>query len=362
MPLPLLEERAVVPTKTDGAVRMAAAYPRVRFMGSKYRLLPELGRVFSELEDGPALDAFSGSGVVSYLLRASGRAVISNDQLVFARTFAEALVANDEATLSSDAVAEICGPNLDARGFISETFAGKYFSGTDHAFLDSAWSHITRLPRTHQAIALSGLCLAAARKQPRGVFTVVDRQYDDGRRHLRMSMEDLFREAIGQVNQAITLRRGLGGSSEAHAGDIFDLPKREVAIAYLDPPYAPRQDDTCYIKRYHFLEGLATYWEGQEILWHTKSRKLKKRHTPFAYKRSALDALDRVCGQFPGASIVLSYGSNAAFTADELAQVLARHRRDIERIDIEHQYAFGTHDRAQRRSATEYIFVARGCR
>jgi len=52
------------------------------------------------------------------------------------------------------------------------------------------------------------------------------------------------------------------------------------------------------VKRYHFLEGLATYWLGQEIMWDTKTRKIKKRYTPFAYKATVRPALDRVFEQF----------------------------------------------------------------
>ena len=43
-------------------------FPRIRYMGSKYRLLPHLERVFAEIGGATAVDVFCGSGVVSYLL------------------------------------------------------------------------------------------------------------------------------------------------------------------------------------------------------------------------------------------------------------------------------------------------------
>ncbi len=125
-----------------------------------------------------------------------------------------------------------------------------------------------------------------------------------------------------------------------------------------DPPYAPPRDDTCYIKRYHFLEGLATYWEGQEILWETRTRKLRKRHTPFAYKRSVRPALDQLFEHFKDAALVVSYGSNAAVSVEELEALLKRHKRFVRRIEIPHRYAFGTHEAAARRTVTEYVLVA----
>lgn len=333
-----------------------ALYPRMRFMGSKYRLAERLADVFRMLPDGPALDAFSGSGVVAYTLKATGRSVVANDHLRFTATLAEALVANDATRLTQADVDLICSDNRDGRNFIATTFDGLYFPAEDHRFLDGAWSHIDRTDGPKKALALSALCLAAAWKQPRGVFTVTSPRYDDGRRQMKMSIEALFREAVKNFNRAVFSMPNV--SSSATCSEVFDLDPAGFAIAYLDPPYAPPRDDTCYIKRYHFLEGLATYWRGQDIMWGTKTRKLSKKHTPFAYKRSVRPALDRLFDQFRDATLVVSYGSNAALGAEEMETLLKRHKRFVQRIEVAHSYAFGTHITATRRAATEYIFVA----
>ena len=206
-----------------------------------------------------------------------------------------------------------------------------------------------------RALALSALCLAAAWKQPRGVFTVTTPRYDDGRRQLHTPLEVLFREGVSRCNAAVR-----PGAARATCGDVFALDAAGAALVYLDPPYAPPRDDTCYVKRYHFLEGLATYWRGQEIMWETRTRKLRKRHTPFGSKRTVRAALDRLFDHFSGPeALVVSYGSNADLDAVELETLLARHRRDVRRIEIPHRYAFGTHAAARRTAATEWVFVAR---
>lgn len=330
-------------------------YPRIRFMGSKYRLAPRLAEIFEELPEGPAVDAFSGSGVVSYTLKATGREVLANDHLAFTSTIASALVANGEETLEPDEVDLICSGNSDGRRFIVETFEGLYFSRPDHEFLDAAWSRVEDLSPAKRALALGSLCLAAAWKQPRGVFTITSPRYDDGRRQLRMDLESLFREAVDAFNGAVFKGRRASAVSSL---DVFELPTEGFSVAYFDPPYAPPRDDTCYIKRYHFLEGLATYWQGQEIMWETKTRKLRKRYTPFAYKRSAAPALNDLFGHFEGAALVVSYGSNAALTKSELETMLRKHRRSVECIEVPHSYGFGTHASARRRQVTEYIYIA----
>jgi len=55
------------------------AYPRLRYMGSKYRVISTLIDIFSSLQFTTALDGFSGSGVVAYALKAMGKQVTTND-------------------------------------------------------------------------------------------------------------------------------------------------------------------------------------------------------------------------------------------------------------------------------------------
>ncbi|MDQ3645138.1 MAG: DNA adenine methylase [Actinomycetota bacterium] len=353
-----VEDRSTAARATADASLAArlARYPRLRFMGSKFRLAPRLARLFETLPAGPVLDAFSGSGVVSYTLKATGRPVLASDHLTFASTLAEATVANDDVRLDATDVALLCSGNRDGRDFIARTFAGLYFPDDDHRFVDGVWSHIEDLDRPKQALAIGALCLAAAWKQPRGVFSFATPRYDDGRRQLRMPLHDLFHEAVATFNGAV-----FEGTSKSRTTcqDVFDLEPEGFSVVYLDPPYAPPRDDTCYIKRYHFLEGLATYWRGQEILWETKTRKIAKRWTPFAYKRTVRPALDQLFDHFKDSTLVVSYGSNASLSGDDLGAMLARHKRRVERIEIPHRYAFGTHAAASRRMATEFIFVAR---
>src|SRR5438046_7465439 len=147
------------------AVRRAGLFPRLRYMGSKYRLIPHLAKAFTELGGATALDASSGSGVVSYLLTSCASQVTANDFLAFPAVIARASVVNQHVTLGADDIAEICGPPADDRDFIQRTFDGIYYTGADLRFLDSAWSHIDRMSGHRQAVAVSALVLSAPRRQ-----------------------------------------------------------------------------------------------------------------------------------------------------------------------------------------------------
>lgn len=335
----------------------ARTFPRLRYMGSKYQLLPHLERTFAEAGGTTALDAFSGSGVVSYLLKAQGFSVTSNDFMAFSATVARATVENSTERLSLDVVEQICGPAADDRDFIQRTFSGRFFTEEDLRFLDSAWSHIDNLRGYQRDIALSALILSAARKQPRGVFTFTGTRYTDGRRDLRISLREHFRERVAEYNATVF---DVGTSSRAVCGDIFDFEGPVPDLVYLDPPYAPPRDDADYMKRYHFLEGLSVYWRNVEIMTETKTQKIAKRFTPFAYKRSIEDALSRTFEKFAGApTIVLSYSSNALPSADRIVELMGNSGRRVDVQAIEHRYSFGTHSTAVRRGVSEYLFVGR---
>jgi DNA adenine methylase/adenine-specific DNA-methyltransferase len=347
---------ALAATGTAGdVVARAAAFPRLRYMGSKHRLVPQLAEVFGQLEPRTALDAFSGSGVVSYALKAAGTAVTANDFLAFPTEIARAAVVNQRQRLGAADVERITGPPADGRDFIQRTFDGLYFTAEDRAFLDAAWSHVDELRGAKRSLAIAALVLAAARKQPRGVFTVTDLRYDDGRRDLRLPLREHFVEAVAAYD-AVVFDSGV--PCRARHGDVFDVDPDGFDLVYLDPPYAPPRDDNCYIKRYHFLEGLAVYWRGQTILEHTRTKKLAKRRTPFSSKRTVVDALRRTFDRFRRSTLVLSYSSNAVPDAETIEQLLREAKGSVEVIEIDHRYHFGTHARAERRTAVELVFVA----
>src|SRR6266700_3487832 len=150
-----------------------------------------------------------------------------------------------------------------------------------------------------------------------------------------------------------------GQRCAAGHGDVFAIEPQPYDVVYLDPPYAPARDDNCYIKRYHFLEGLSVYWQGQEIMQHTRTRKLQKRYTPFSYKRTITDALRRTFSKFSGSVIVASYSSNAVPDAATIEALLREVKEDVEVRLIDHTYSFGTHSAALRRAASEYLFIGR---
>lgn len=343
------------------ALQTALRYPQFRFMGSKYRLLPWMREVLSQFRFQTALDAFSGSGCVAYLLKAMGATVTANDHLHFPYHLANALVANPGISLDENDIKALLMEDAGAPRFIENTFSGIFFSPDDLRFLDNVWANLRKFDdQFKRSLAIAAMCRAALKKQPRGVFTVGNGKasdYDDGRRDLRLSVKEHFLQSLALFRDVVY---DDGKDHRAMRMDVFDLPNG-FDLVYLDPPYVPRSDDNCYIKRYHFVEGLACYWEGQEILWSSKVRKIRKKFTPFSYRRTALEAFDSLFRKFAQSTVVLSYSSNGYPDLDVLVTLLKRYKSHVEVYVEEHRYHYGTHEgvRPERAKVREFLIV--GC-
>jgi DNA adenine methylase/adenine-specific DNA-methyltransferase len=332
-------------------------YPEFRYMGSKNRLLPWIHSVLGTLDFETAADPFAGSGCVAYLLKAMGKRVVASDFLNFSTTIAQATIGNSHHQLDGPALKRILGPAKSAPDFIERTFGGIFYQRDDLRFLDRVSHNIEKLPiAEQQALARAALIRSCLKKQPRGVFTITGSRYDDGRRDLKLSIEEHFLEQVEKFNRVVFDN---GRRHTVKRADVFDLRPRGVDLVYLDPPYVPRSDDNCYIKRYHFLEGLSCYWRGLDIMHDTKVKKIQKRFTPFSYRRTAAEAFDRMFRLYRNSTIVLSYSSNGYPDLDVLENLMRRYKKNIVTYEKPHRYHFGTHKGVERAEVQEYLLVGR---
>ncbi len=334
-----------------------ANYPRFRYMGSKFRLLPWIHDSLQGIDFESATDAFSGSGVVSYLLKSMGKQVRANDALSFPSVLTSATVANNATCLDASDLDSLLSARarLKSEQFIRKTYEGIFYTPEELSSLDNLWSGIRQLDSPFKrAVALSALLRSSIKRQPRGLFTVSDpSRYQDGRRDLQLSIREHFVEQVDAYNAAVFSN---GKRNAVTCGDVFAV-KPGSDLVYMDPPYVPLSDDNCYVKRYHFLEGLACYWEGKEVMMNTKVRKIAKPFTPFSYRHTALDAFDRLFRHFADSIQILSYSSNAYPDLETLRALMGRYKKHVEVLEKEHRYHFGTHSAAKRNVVQEYLII-----
>jgi len=354
----LLEDGRDAPA-THALNERIGSFPLIRYMGSKSRLIPWISDILEKIEFESILDGFSGSGAVAYLCKAMGKKVFTNDFLHFSYVLTKAIVENDTSQIQPADIELLLSEDSQAPDFIQSTFGGIFFSPEDLRFLDLVSHNSRKLDDPYlRALTLASLIRSSVKKQPRGVFTISGdtSRYDDGRRDLRLSLREHFLEQVGRYNSAVFSN---GHRNLSFNMDIFDFDEKlyRPDLVYLDPPYVPKSDDNCYVKRYHFLEGLSKYWEDEEILYNTKVRKIKKKYTPFSYRRTADEAFDRLFSKFSGSKIVLSYSSNGYPSLDVLQTMMKKYKKRVDVYSRPHRYHFGTHTAVKRAMVDEYLIV-----
>ena len=334
-------------------------FPETRWMGSKHKLLPEILGVLSRFDCETVVDLFAGSGIVGYMMKAEGRRVLSNDHMVLSSTTARALIENGTITLPADEAKALLEPGRPVDRFVEQTFSGLYFSDEINRRIDILRANIRAIEHpVRQAIALTALARACLKKRPRGIFTYVGHRYDDGRRDLRLSFEEQFLEAVDRINGAVFDN---GKDNLARNGDALTCPVPDgPSLVYIDPPYYSPLSDNSYVRRYHFVEGLARDWQGVDIEMDTLTRKFRSYPTPFSSRQGASMAFDRLFERFRSSVLVVSYASNARPVLKEMVALMKKYKRHVEVVPVDYRYCFGNQGPAAgkgRNVVQEYLFV-----
>lgn len=333
-------------------------YPSTRYMGSKNKLLTEIWAVASQFEFETVIDLFSGSGIVGYMFKSQGKAVLSNDYMSMSATFAKAMIENNQITLSQSEALALLEPTKITDSFVEKKFQGLYYSDEDNRLIDTVRANIKALKNQYKrAIAMAALIRACLKKRPRGIFTYVGHRYDDGRKDLTMTFRAQFLEAVDSVNGAVFDN---GQQNKARNGDAMTMQNRKAGLVYIDPPYYSPLSDNEYVRRYHFVEGLARHWRGVEIQEHTITKKFKSYPTPFSSRKGAAEAFNMLFRRFHRSVLVVSYSSNSQPTLDEMVAIMTKYKRHVEVVPVDYKYSFGNQAHKvgdNKNDVQEYIFV-----
>ena len=332
-------------------------YPPTRFMGSKRKLLDDIWTQASRFNVDSAIDLFAGSGIVGYMLKANGLRVTSNDYMFMSYTFSKAMIENNSVRLSNDEILELMTPKYESDRFVEKTFKGLYFTDEENVLIDTLRANIARMGNaTKRAIAMSALIRACMKKRARGLFTYTGfGRYDDGRKDLKLSLRDQFFSNVELVNNAVFSN---GKRNRAVCGDVMSL-RAKSSLVYIDPPYYSPFSDNEYVRRYHFVEGLARNWEGVEIQKHTQTKKFKNYPTPFSTKDGAFSAFDKLFKKYSKSVLIVSYSSNSQPSQSEMVGIMSKYKQQIEVVPIDYTYSFGNQKGAitHRNRVQEYLFI-----
>lgn len=332
-------------------------FPGTRYMGSKNKIIQEIGEILMQYEFDSVYDAFAGSNVVGYLFKSLGKKVITNDFMALSHTLSKAIIENSDQTISKEDLNFLL-TTPSSQTFIAEKFKGLYFEDYDNQFLDKVRNNIQKMNSEYkQALALSALARSCMKKRPRGIFTFIGHRYDDGRQDMKLTLEEHFLLNVEIFNNAVfdNQRR-----CESY-NKLTENLEVQADLVYLDPPYFTPNSDNDYVRRYHFVEGLVKNWEGIELQEHTKTKKFKSYYSSFSTRTETYDAFIRLIERFSKSIIAISYSSNSKPDKEELVAMLTKFKQNVIVHEIDHLYSFGNQNHRIGNNANrvkEYLFVA----
>ena len=293
----------------------------IKYLGSKRRLVPVLGRLLAASGAVTALDLFTGTTRVAQEFCRRGAFVTAVDSATYSEVLAQCFVELDARAVDDAEIAEALA-RLSAlppvRGYITETFCerSRYFHPSNGARIDAVRQGIDDSYGDSwlRPVLLTSLLLAA---------DAVDSTVG-----LQMAyLKDWAPRALRPLRLvAPALTPGTGRAVRGDALDVLGtLPS--VDFAYLDPPYNQHR----YFTNYHVWETLVR-WDSPEH-YGIACKRVDSRDpataSPFNSRRTMPDALARVIAEAPARIVAVSFSDEGYVPLADLTQMCRVRGHDV---------------------------------
>ena len=342
----------------DAIMSQIDRFPNTRYLGSKRKLLPVLRDVFSKLSFETALDPFSGTAAVAYLLKSMEKRVTAGDTMAFNALVARALVVNQTTRLgaSVDTFLERVGRVESRGGFIEQTFDGVFYPRDENRFLDHVLVALGCDEGIERDMLLYCVGQAALAKRPYNLFhraNLYMRERDVNRSFGNKTTWDtpfdvLIRRFADELDNAVFESTK---PCAAVMSDVLSVDPGGFDLVYLDPPYVSQKGmGVDYADYYHFLEGLTMpdRW-SERILHRYKHKPLSgKRESPFVDAKRIEAAFEAAITRFKDSILVISYRSDGIPDISQIKGWLERVGKRVSVVDVgRYIYALSTNRKSK---------------
>lgn len=258
----------------------------VTYIGNKRSLLPLIQQAIHVVLDRTGkdrlvtLDLFSGSGIVSRLLKRYSSVVHANDLETYSRVINTCYLTN-KSELNWNEVAQ-CHAELKEQiqqnwhaGFISKLYSPQvdesikpgervFYTRRNAEYLDTARSEIEKLPKHLRPIFLAPLLArASVHANTSGVFKGFYKS-KDGIGQFGGNGKDALTRIKGQIEIECPILSNFDCSSRVYQTDattFFANHKESYDLVYIDPPYNQHP----YGSNYFMLNLLCDYTEPTSV-------------------------------------------------------------------------------------------------
>ncbi|WP_343287380.1 DNA adenine methylase [Gordonia sp. SID5947] len=347
------------------------------YLGNKRSLLPLIDAAVEEVQTRlgrplVVLDAFSGSGAVSRLLKARASRVIANDLESYARVMSECYL-SDRSDVDSDEITSIMGiinnqvdQGLSFDGFIEELYAPdddehirpgeRVFYTRDNARrLDAYATLIHQLDDRLKPYLLAPLLsLASVHANTSGVFKGFHKDRLTGIGRFGGSGRDALVRILATIRLAPPVLSRHRGHKQVFQMGANALPTHvgPVDVAYLDPPYNQHP----YGSNYFMLNLLVNYLRPHEISpisgipvdWNRSRYNVRKDSATLL-----LDLATSLDARF----LIVSFNDEGYIAPPEMVEMLASVGTVTEFRSRYNTFRGSRNLRARRTHVTEHLFA-----
>lgn len=289
----------------------------IKYLGSKRRLVQQLGQILEQAGARTALDLFTGTTRVAQAFKQRGANVTAVDIARYSEIFASCYIATDSMNIDKDELREALNylSSLQGRdGYFTETFCerSRFFRPENGRRIDAIRDELaaTFASSMLYPILLTSLIEAADR---------VDSTTGVQMAYLKSWAPRAFNSLELRLPELLP---GTGSAVRANAEEAVGL-LGHFDLAYLDPPYNQHR----YFTNYHIWETLVA-WDHPEV-YGVACKRADSRHdnskSVFNKKREMPSALRRTIANVQADIVVLSYNNESWMSLEELVSACSVH-------------------------------------
>lgn len=341
---------------------MDIKFPTTRYQGSKAKVIPWIKEILDKIEFNSVLDAFGGTGAVSFLFKKMGKEVHYNDLLKFNYYIGVALIENSKEKLNDNDIEYILKKHKGIKypKFISQNFKDIYFTEEENEWLDIVISNISNIKNKYKkAIAYFALFQSCIIKRPYNLFhrknlyvrtAQVSRSFGN-KKTWDTPFEVHFRKFVKEANNAVIDN---GKKNLSINKDVFNINNFKYDLVYFDSPYISKKGGGVdYLDFYHFLEGIVNYKDWHLLIdKNSKHKKIKSSYNSWSDKKKIKDAFFDLLNKYKKSILVISYRDDGIPTIDELTQMLKDLNKKVSIYKMDYKYALS------KSSSKEVLIIA----
>ncbi|UCG04344.1 MAG: DNA adenine methylase [Candidatus Heimdallarchaeota archaeon] len=332
-------------------MRMQVSFPQTRYQGSKLKLLNWFHPIFRKIDFDTALDAFGGTGAVSYMLKIMGKEITYNDLLTSNWYIGKALIENNSKKLDPSKIESLFHRKngYNYRTTIQDQFKGIYYTNAEDKLLDIVVQNISYLEDQYEkSLAFFVLFQACIQKRPFNLFhrknlylrlNNVKRSFGNKKTWDTPFLELMLR-ALKEGNQAIYDNSRVNKAINFAIQDV-PIPDEGYDLVYLDPPYISLKGvGVDYRDYYHFLEGICDYDKWEDLIDRdSKHKRLKLIKNDWNDPKQILKAFEESISKFQDSKLVISYRDPGIPSIEALKNILFNYKEDVSLFIKDYKYA-----------------------